>query len=131
MKQSLIAKYVRGQLHLLISHSTCPHYNRRSHEAHTGAPVEYIALMAREECTVGPHSISNIGPFFQDQEILTNYLVHRNKNRKLSKMRQQKNILQTKEKDKNKEELGKMEIKIPPNKEFKIMIIKMLNEKTG
>ena len=46
-------------------------------------------------------------------------------------MRQQKNMLQTKEQDKNKEELGKIEIKILPNKEFKIMIIKMLNEKTG
>ena len=114
-----------------MNHSTCPHYNRRAHEAHIGARLEYIALVTREECTVGPHSISNIGPFFQDQEILTNYLVHRNKNRKLGKMRQQKNMLQTKEQDKNKEELGKIEIKILPNKEFKIMIIKMLNEKTG
>lgn len=42
-------------------------------------------------------------------------------------MRQQKNIFQTKQ-DKNREELGEIEIKILPNKECKLLIVNMLNE---
>ena len=44
-------------------------------------------------------------------------------------MRQQRNIFQMKEQDKTpEEELKELEISSPPNKEFKVMIIKMIKE---
>ena len=46
-------------------------------------------------------------------------MTDRNKHRKSSKMRKQRNMLQTKEKD-----LDEMEITNLPDKEFKIMVIK-------
>lgn len=57
------------------------------------------------------------------------YLVHTNKYRELGKMRQQRYIFQTKEKDKTPErEQSEMEITNLPEKEFNIMIIKTLNK---
>ena len=43
-------------------------------------------------------------------------------------MRQQKNIFQNKEQDKIPEELSEVEISNLPNKEFKVIIIKMFKE---
>ena len=43
-------------------------------------------------------------------------------------MRQQKNTFKTKKQDKTPEELSEIEISNPPDKEFKVIIIKMLNE---
>ena len=55
------------------------------------------------------------------------YLMHRNINRELGKMRQQRNMFQTKEQDKtSEEELSKVEISNLPDKEFKVMTIKIL-----
>ena len=56
------------------------------------------------------------------------YLIHRNKHIELGKMKRQRNIFQTKEQDKNLRKRIKVEIGNPPNKEFKVIIIKMLNE---
>ena len=42
-------------------------------------------------------------------------------------MGRQRNIFQTNEQDKTPEELGKVEISNLPDKEFKVMITKMLN----
>ena len=56
-------------------------------------------------------------------------IIHRNKYRELGKIRKQRNMFQTKEQDKTSEkELNEVEINSPPNKEFKVMTIKMLNE---
>ena len=52
--------------------------------------------------------------------------IYRNKNSKLHKMRQQRNMFQTKEQDKIPEELSEVQIRNCPDKEFKVMIIKML-----
>ena len=43
-------------------------------------------------------------------------------------MRQQRNMFQTKKQDKTSEEVNKVEIGNAPDKEMKVMIIKMLNE---
>ena len=60
-------------------------------------------------------------------EYITDLLIHRNKNRESGKMRQQTNIFEMKDQDKNpKEELSEVEISILPNKEFKV--IEMLNK---
>ena len=52
-----------------------------------------------------------------------------NKHRELGKMKRQKNVLQTKKQDKTpKEDLSKVEKKQSTNKEFKIMIMKLLKK---
>ena len=43
-------------------------------------------------------------------------------------MRQQRNIVQTKEQDKTSEQLSEVEIGNLPEKEFRVMIIKMIQE---
>ena len=43
-------------------------------------------------------------------------------------MRQQRNMFQMKEQDKTPEELSEVEIGNLPEKEFRVMIVKMINE---
>lgn len=57
------------------------------------------------------------------------YHIHKNTNRKLDKMRQQRNTFQRKEQDKTPErELSKVEISSLPEKEFRVVIIKITRE---
>ena len=58
------------------------------------------------------------------------YLIHRNKHRKVAKMRRQRNMAQMKEHTKTPEkELNKVEISnLPADAEFKTLIIRMLKE---
>ena len=59
-----------------------------------------------------------------------NYLIHGRKHREPGQMRQQRNIFEMKEQDKILEELNEVEIKkiYLIKKEFKVVIIKMINE---
>ena len=62
-------------------------------------------------------------------ENISTYLICRNKHRDLDRMKRQINIFQMKELDKTPEkQLNEVEISILTNKEFKVMIIKMLNK---
>ena len=57
------------------------------------------------------------------------YQLHRNKNKKLDKIRQQKNMFQMREQDKNlEEELREMETGHLPKKDFKVVIVKVTKE---
>ena len=62
-------------------------------------------------------------------ENISTYLICRNKHRDLDRMKRQINIFQMKELDKTPEkQLNEVEISILTNKEFKVMIIEMLNK---
>jgi len=61
----------------------------------------------------------------QDWEMWLFSLIRRNKQRKSNKMRRQRNMLQTKEQGKTYK-LNEMEISNLSNKDFKVMVIKML-----
>ena len=62
-------------------------------------------------------------------ENISTYLICRNKHRDLDRMKRQINIFQMKELDKTPEkQLNEVEISILTNKEFNVMIIKMLNK---
>ena len=57
------------------------------------------------------------------------YHIHKNTNRKLDRMSQQRNMFQRKEQDKTPEpEVTKVEIGSLPKKEFRVMIIKITKE---
>ena len=57
------------------------------------------------------------------------YHMHKSTNRKLDKMRQQRNMFQRKEQDKTPErELSKVEIGSLPEKEFRVVIRKITRE---
>ena len=61
--------------------------------------------------------------------VVTNYIIHRSKLRELGKFRRQRSVFQTKEHDKTEEnDLNEMKISDLPEKEFKIMIVKMLTK---
>ena len=65
----------------------------------------------------------------QGWEMKSTYIIHRNKNSELGKMRQQKTIFQIKEPVKiQEEELIEVEISNLPGKEFKVIMIKMLKD---
>lgn len=67
------------------------------------------------------------GHCFQDQEIQLTYLLHRKKHREPDKKRRQRNIFQLKEQDKMPKKLqNETEINSLPDKEFKVMVIKVL-----
>ena len=91
-----------------------------------GMPLECPALVARAS---GPHRTSYTRPLLQDWRRQLFGPIHRNKHRELLKMRRQRNMSQMKEQDKTSEkDLNEMEISNPPDKEFKVMVIKMLPE---
>ena len=55
--------------------------------------------------------------------------MHKNKHRESGKMKRQRNMFQMKEQNKTSErELNKKKISNLPDKEFKVMVIKMLTE---
>ena len=54
------------------------------------------------------------------------YQIYKNTNSNLGKMRLQKNMFQTKKQDKIPEELSEVEIGNLPQKEFRVMIIKVI-----
>lgn len=57
------------------------------------------------------------------------YQIHKNTNRKLDRMRQQRNMFQQKEQDKTPErEVNKVEIGSLPEKEFRVIIRKITKE---
>lgn len=57
------------------------------------------------------------------------YHIHENTNRKPAKMRHQRNMFQRKEQDKTPErEVSKVEIGSLPEKEFRVMMIKITKE---
>ena len=53
------------------------------------------------------------------------YLIPRNIHRELDKMRRQRNMFQTKEKETSGKELSQMEMSNPSDRESKITVIKM------
>ena len=59
---------------------------------------------------------------------ITNLLHTKNTNSNLNKMRCQRNMFQMKEQEKTPEELSEVEIGILPEKEFRVMIVKMIKE---
>ena len=60
------------------------------------------------------------------------YLTHRSKNREAGKMRRQKKTFQTREQDQTPEkDINKMERSNLPDKEFKVMVIKLLTKLRG
>ena len=66
-------------------------------------------------------------PLLQDWERWIFYLMHRNQHRDSRKMKKQRNMFPTKEKDKTLDkDINEMEIRDLPDKEFKITVIKML-----
>lgn len=66
-------------------------------------------------------------PLFQDWERWLFYLLHRNQQRESKKMKKQSNVFQMKEQENPSEKtLMKWEVNYLPDKEFKIIIIKML-----
>ena len=61
--------------------------------------------------------------------VVTNYIIHRSKLGDLGKFRRQRSMFQTKEHDKTEEkDLNEMKITNLPEKEFKVMIVKMLTK---
>ena len=67
-------------------------------------------------------------PLLLGQESELTYHIHRDMNSNVDKMRQQRNMFQTKEQNKTPEELSELEIGNLPKKEFKVMIIKKIQE---
>ena len=54
--------------------------------------------------------------------------MHKNKQRELGKIREQRNTCQKNHKTNSKKKISKVKISNKPNEECKLMIIKMLNE---
>ena len=70
-----------------------------------------------------------IRPHYQDTVSKQLYLKHRNEHREAAKMKRQRNMAQMKEHIKIPEkELNKMEISNLSDAEFKILVIRMLEE---
>ena len=68
-------------------------------------------------------------PHLQGGETQLTYHKHKNTHSKADKMRQQRNMFQMKEQDKiSKEKLSEEETGNLPEKEFTVMIIKMIEE---
>ena len=64
----------------------------------------------------------------KQEELQTCSLRNDQKHRKLDRMRRQRNMSQMKEQDKIREQLSEMEISNLPEKEFRIMIVKMIQD---
>lgn len=103
-------------------------------------PTEVICLECMVLATLGdyatelPQNASMQDCCFQDQETQLTYVIQRKKHRESDKIKQQKNIFQTKEQDKTSEkELKKIKISNLPEKEFEMIVIKMFTglERTG
>ena len=88
--------------------------------------------MTKGRYTAGTHRLSPTKGHFSrfrkcSNKIHETYKIHENKNGKLGKIGQQRNMFQTKEQDKApEEELNKVETGSLPNKEFKVMIIQTI-----
>ena len=73
--------------------------------------------------------ISYIKPVCQEWKKWLFYLRHRNQHRELRIMKKQGTMFQTKEQDKSPEtNLNKIEMSDLPDREFKIMVMKMFTE---
>ena len=99
-------------------------------QTHIGStPIAYSSDDERGLCCWDTYDVTNKGHFSKVGKCI--YQIHRNKSSKLGKTRQQRNMFEMKEQDKISEELSEVETGNLPEKELKVMIVKMIKELNG